>query len=221
MLAEEVDVLPIIIALAAMGQQPRDVSLIVNTERLGRTRKFEQVRPALRPLAAGEVARLSDIPNVAVTYYDVAGRNLDQIHASLTKAGPRDPETRHVLSATSRWTVGVKVTSLTTNRRCTVLGANLDFRGMATMPRLAPDKDRPAPVVAAWNAYFDRIETRQAEQLRFAYERLADVEQAVLASRCDKAESAADVALARLHEQERLAFVRDPKEQPRLELLTE
>ncbi|MFL6859467.1 MAG: DUF922 domain-containing protein [Sphingomicrobium sp.] len=126
----EVELLPILIALALAGQQPRDVDLIVNTERLGRTKKYGEARPALRPLAPGEPARLSDVPNVAVTYYEVAGRDLAAIHKSLARLGPRDPRTRRVLPATSRWTVGVKIHSLTTAGRCT--GA----RGDARLPRL-------------------------------------------------------------------------------------
>jgi predicted secreted Zn-dependent protease len=213
----EVSVLPILIALAAAGQQPRDVDLILNTERLGRTKKFEQPRPAARPLAPGELARYSDLPNIAVTYYDVAGSNLDAIHRSLAKLGPRDPETRRILPTTSRWTVGVKVYSMTNGRRCTVLGATLDFRGIATMPRLAADKERPAPVAAAWATYLAQLESRQAEHLRFAYERLGEVERAILDSRCDKAEAAADAVLARLHEQQQRAFAQQTRDQPRLE----
>ena len=213
--------LPILLALAAAGQQPRDVELIINTERLGRTRKYAAERPALRPLAPGELAHFSDVPNVTVAYYDVAGRNLDSIHASLARHSPRDPDTNRPLSATSRWTVAVTVDSLTTARRCTVLGARLDFRGQATMPRLLPDPDRPAPVAAAWANYLAWLESRQAEQLRFAYQRLGAVEQAVFDSRCDKAEAAADRVLARLHEQQRLAFPRDPKDSPRLAPLAE
>lgn len=54
--------LPILIALGLAGQQPRAVDLIVNSERLGRTKKYGAPRPALRPLAPGELARLSDVP---------------------------------------------------------------------------------------------------------------------------------------------------------------
>ncbi|MFL6794579.1 MAG: DUF922 domain-containing protein [Sphingomicrobium sp.] len=152
----EVEVLPILIALGLAGQQPRAVDLIVNSERLGRTKKYGAPRPALRPLAPGELARLSDVPNVAVTYYEVAGRDLAAIHKSLARLGARDPRTRRVLPATSRWTVGVKIHSLTTAGRCTVLGATLDFRGFATLPRLVPDKDRPAAIAALWAAYVAR-----------------------------------------------------------------
>ena len=109
--------LAILILLAAAGQQPRDVTLILNTERLGRTKKYDQARPALPPLPPGSLAKLSDLPNVAVTYYDVPGRDLDKIHAALAKRAPRDPETRRILPATSAWTARVTSASLS---RCVV-----------------------------------------------------------------------------------------------------
>lgn len=211
------DPILILSALAFAGQQPRDLNIPLNTERLGRTKKYALERQALRPLAPGELARFSDLPNVAVTYYDVPGRNLVKIHGALARLGPRDPATHKVLPATSSWTVGVKVRSRTTGRQCAITGVDLLFRGAATMPRLLPDKDRPPPVTNAWNAFIVRLEARQAEQLRFAFQRMDGVRQAVLASSCSKAEAAADAALAKLEEQRRLAFSQDPKDLPRLE----
>lgn len=165
---------------------------------------------------AGLLPRFGDVPNVAVAYYGVAGRDLAAIHKAVTKSAPRDPQTGRVLPATSSWTVGVRVKSLTTGKRCTVTGAMLDFRAAATMPRLAPDPERPAPVAAAWSAYAAQLEARQAAQLRFAYERMAEVERAILASRCDRAEAAADAALARLREAQLRAFADESRRQPRL-----
>jgi predicted secreted Zn-dependent protease len=208
--------LPIVLALGLAGQQPRDVRLIINTERLGRTRKYGEERVPLRPIAPGKLAKFSDVPNVTVTYYDISGRDVEKIHRSVAKLAPRDPQRRRALPATSSWTVGVTVHSLTTNKRCTVLGATLDFRAAATMPRLLPDKDRPAAVTAAWGDYVARLESRQAEQLRFAYGRLDEIDRAIFNSRCDKAEAAADAALARLQQQQRATFAAAEKDQPML-----
>lgn len=160
--------------------------------------------------------RFSDVPGVTVTYYDVAGRNIAEIHKSVAKHAPKDPATKRILPATSNWTLAVKVNSLTTGGRCAVVGASLDFRGAATMPRLVDDPDRPAPVSAAWENYRAQLEARQAAQLHFARKGMSDVERAILASRCDRAEAAADAAIAKLQEGQRNTFGEDSKNLPKL-----
>ena len=189
---EERNALPILLTLALAAQQPAD----------------------LRALA-----RFGDVPNVTITYYDVAGRDIAGIHKAIATAAPKDPVTHASLPATSSWTVGVAVKSETVANRCRITGVTLKFRGQAAMPRLLIGKDVPAPIIAAWNVYLARLEDRQAAQLRFAYERMGDVERAVLGSRCDRSEAAADAALAKLQEQQRAAFKADEKSQPKLEAL--
>ena len=174
---------------------------------------------AQQPADPRLLAKFSDVPNVTITYYDVAGRDIAEIHRAIATAAPKDPVTHASLPATSSWTVRVAVKSETVANRCRVTGATLNFRGQAVMPRLLIGEDVPARVVAAWNIYLAQLEDRQAAQLRFAYERTSDVERAVLGSRCDRSESAADAALARLQEQQRAAFKADEKSQPKLESL--
>jgi len=164
-------------------------------------------------------ASFAELPNVTVTYYDVAGRDIPAIHKAIAKAAPKDPETQHVLPATSSWTVGIAVKSVTAGKRCQITVATLAFRGSATMPRLRPDKDRPVPVATAFAAYAAKLEARQAAQLAFAYERLSSVEQAIRGSRCDKSEAAADAALGKIQAAERAAFKPDEQSQPKLEEL--
>ena len=170
-------------------------------------------------LADTTPATFAELPDVAVTYYDVVGRDIPAIHKAIAKAAPKDPETQKTLPATSSWTVGIAVKSETTGKRCRITGATLTFHGQATMPRLLPDKDRPAPVTTAFTAYAAKLEQRQAAQLAFAYARLSDVEQAIRGSRCDKSEAAADAALAKLQAAQRAAFRPDDKSQPKLEEL--
>jgi len=168
-----------------------------------------------------QAATFAALPSVAVTYYDVTGRDIPAIHKAIAKAAPKDPETLHVLPATSSWTVGISVTSVTTGKNCRITGATLTFHASATMPRLLPDKDRPAPVTAAFATYAAKLEARQAAQLGFAYARMNEVEQAIRGSRCDKSEGAADAALARLQAAQRATFKPDEKSQPKLEELKE
>ena len=168
---------------------------------------------------AAAPATFAALPNITVTYYDVAGRDIAEIHKAITKAAPKDPATRAVLPATSSWTMSIAVKSETTGNRCRIIGATLTFHGQATMPRLLPDKDRPAPVSAAFAAYAAKLEARHAAQLRFAHARMNEVEQAIRGSRCDKSEAAADAALGKLQAAERAAFKSDEQSQPKLEEL--
>ena len=171
-----------------------------------------------QPADPRPLAKFSDVPNVAIAYYDVAGRSIAEIHKAIAKAAPKDPVTQATLPATSSWTVRVAVKSETVGKRCGITGATLNFRGQAVMPRLLIDKDVHAPVIAAWNAYLEKLEARQAAQLRFAFDRMGDIERVVLGSRCDRSEAAADAALAKLQEQQRAALKADEESQPKLEM---
>lgn len=168
-------------------------------------------------LAGAQPAHFADLPGVAVSYYDVNGRDVAAIHKSLQKAAPRDPVTNAVLPATSSWTVDVAVKTSSTGKSCRVTAATLRFHPMAVMPRLAPDKDRPAAVAKAWDAYVAQLEARQAAQLGFAYARIREVERAAVTSRCDRAGAAIDAALARLTAEQRAAFADSSRNAPKLE----
>ncbi len=181
------------------------------------TSRKPQLAPVTSPTATAPLATFRDLPNVAVTYYDVTGRNLTQIHKSLTGAAPRDPATRKPIPATSSWSIGAAVKWSKTGAQCTITGVTLTFTSAATMPRLMVQPETPAPVLAAWNRFVAQLESRQAAQLKFAYDRRGEVERAILASSCDRWQEAADAALARLEEQQRLAREADPSAQPKLE----
>jgi len=177
--------------------------------------------PVMRTIQVGppptaNLLRFADVPNVAITYYDVTGDNIAEIHRAVAKAAPRDPTTRVPTPATSSWTVGVKVKTLTTNKRCRITGVTLDFRGVALMPRLIPGKETTPQVIAIWNAYLRRLEARQAEQLRFAYDRIGTFEKAIVGNRCDRTGAATDAAFTRVRDEQRLAF-KPETSRPRLE----
>jgi len=176
-------------------------------------------RPQLAPSVAQPtptLPRFSDLPGVAVTYYDVTGRTVAEIHKSLTGAAPRDPVTRKPLPATSSWSIGAAVKWSKTGTHCTITDVTLTFTSAATMPRLVVQPDTPAPVLAAWKSFAIQLESRQAAQLKFAYDRRGEVERAILASSCDRWQAAADAALTRLEEQQRLARDADATALPKL-----
>lgn len=161
-------------------------------------------------------ARFIDVPGVAVTYYDVSGHDVGEIHRSLAKLAPRDPRTKQPIPAISSWSVKAAMKSLTAGGHCTITSATLQFHASATMPRLVIDKDVPPKLVGVWNRYAAELEARQAAQLRFAYERLSLVERSLAGIRCDKANAVAEAGLARIKSQQIEAQEHQRKSQPRL-----
>jgi predicted secreted Zn-dependent protease len=168
------------------------------------------------PLPSGSL-RFADIPNVAVTYYEVTGNDIPEIHKSLSKAAPRDPATRNPMPATSSWSIGAAVKWSRKGDRCTITGVTLNFTGKAAMPRLIAGKDTPAPVLAQWNRYVAQLEARQAGQLRFAWEHRGTVEQAIGKSSCERWQAAAAAAIADVNQEQQLVFKIHSRVQPKLE----
>jgi predicted secreted Zn-dependent protease len=159
---------------------------------------------------------LAGLPYVEVTYYEVSGKDIAEIHRSLAGAAPRDPETGKRLPATSSWSMSAGARWTRTGERCELTSFDLRFTAKAAMPRLLVTEDTPAPVLAIWNDYVARLEARQAAQLRFAYDRRDSVEQAIRRSGCRAWEAAAAAAIGRIRDQQLLAFKNDMRDQPRL-----
>ena len=159
---------------------------------------------------------LANLPNVEVTYYEVSGKEVPEIHRSLARAAPRDPETGNRLPATSSWSMSAGAKWTRTGERCELTAANLRFTARATLPRLVVSEETPPAVLAVWNDYVARLEARQAAQLRFAYDRRDSVEQAIRRGGCTGWEAAAATAIARIKEQQLLAFKNEIGKQPKL-----
>jgi predicted secreted Zn-dependent protease len=169
------------------------------------------------PASATPLKRLSDVPGVAVTYYDVAGTTIPQLHDWLQKHGPKDAQTHKVTPATSAWSVGASAKWSKTGGQCTLTGATIQFTATVQLPRLAPGAQLPAAALSTWNAYVAALEGGQAERLAFVHDRLGEVERAILRSNCDNWQKAADAAITRLDQEQGQKFPTDPAKQPRLQ----
>jgi predicted secreted Zn-dependent protease len=160
--------------------------------------------------------KLSEIPGVTVTYYDVVGTDIPKLHISLEKSGPRDVQTHRVTPATSNWSIGSAIKYTKTGGQCTLTGATLKFTATAVLPRLGGRVKLPATALASWNAYVAVIEDRQAAQLAFVHDRMGEVRGAILHSNCGNWQKAASAAIQRLSDEQAQAFRPDPKTQPKL-----
>lgn len=172
------------------------------------------------PLSASPILptsrKLSAIPGVTVSYYDVVGRNVRELHDWLETHGPRDPQTHRVNPATSSWAIGSAVKFTKTGGQCTLTGATAKFSATAQLPRLAPGQKLPPQVLAAWNAYAAALEDRQSTRLSFVHDRTGEVESAIMRSNCSNWQKAASAAIDRLAQEQAEAFRPDPQTQPKL-----
>lgn len=160
--------------------------------------------------------KLANIPGVTVTYYDAVGATIPKLYDWLTRHGPRDSQTHKVTPASSSWSIGTSVKWTRTGGQCRITDVTVKLIGSAKLPRLAPGQKLSAPVLASWNAYVAALEDRQAAQLTFVYDRLVEVEDAIMRSNCSNWQKAADAAIARLGQEQAQAFKPDPKAQPKL-----
>ena len=153
-----------------------------------------QTAPAPATTAPAEQT-LAQIPGVTVQYYDVTGKNIKEINASITKQSPGAAGGKAVPSSSS-WAIGTTLNKATTGNQCKVTGATAKFSATVTMPRLVNAEQVPAPVLKQWQAYVAGLDSQQAATLRRPYDRLREVEQAAMASTCEGAQAAVDKTIA-------------------------
>ena len=139
--------------------------------------------------------RLAEIPGVTVKYYDVTGLTPEAINASIIAVGPKN-SAGQVTPATAQWTIGASLKKETKGTECKVTGATATFKADVMMPRLVNAEPTPAPVAEHWQKYIVSVEQEQAARLLYPKSRLAEVEQAILASSCDGAGAAMNRVVA-------------------------
>ena len=143
---------------------------------------------------------LKDLPNVTTRYFDVAGKNLKEINKSIADAQQPDSSGRAAATATT-WAVDTTFNKLTSGGQCKVTDAKATFSATVGLPRLVAEKGHSPELLAYWRNYLANIENMQAASLWFVYERVPEVEKAILASSCDGAQAAANAAVQRLRAQ--------------------
>nr|WP_294171070.1 DUF922 domain-containing protein [uncultured Sphingomonas sp.] len=158
-----------------------------------------QAAPGPQAVAAAPTpSPLAQIPGVAVRHYDVTGNTIEAIRASIAAQRPKDPATGNPVPSSSTWSVGVSVKKATTGNSCKLTGATATFKGEVVMPRLVGIEAVPAPVQTQWRNYVASMEQQQADRLRQPYQRLGEVERAVMASSCEGAGAAGNKAIAEI-----------------------
>lgn len=151
--------------------------------------------------ASAQVASLpslAQIPGVVVRHYEVAGDSIKAIKASIDAQRPKNPVTGTAIPSSATWSIGTSLRKATTGEACKITAATATLKAEVVLPRLVNVETVPAPVLAQWQAYVRSLEQQQAATLLRPYQRLSEVERAVMASSCESAGSAASRAIAEI-----------------------
>ena len=129
---------------------------------------------------------LSGLPNVAIKYYDVPGKDEKAIQKNLKKLRT-NPQTKAFSAADSNWNVDVSVQKTTTNGKCVITGITSRFSGSVELPRLADERVLTPAALANWRNYAGGLERAIADNFYFVYDQLPAMEKTVIGQECTKA----------------------------------
>ena len=163
--------------------------------------------------APSAVRTLKDVPGATIKYYDIAGKNLSEVGRSIAKKRPRGPENRQAAAAATSWNVDVGFNQRTENGVCKISKAEGTFTATAEIPRLTTEGALTPEAQAAWQAYLAGLDTAVAASLGFVYDRVDQVEAAILASSCTDAAKVGELAIAKL-KKDAAAFDRENRIPP-------
>lgn len=130
-----------------------------------------------RLLAAAPAVEAFD--NVSLKGYEVRGRNVRSVRASINAGKPADSAgARH--DAGTYWTYRFALTG--TNGRCDPTMAVVTYSAMVVLPDLATVDDMNRNDRAAWNAYFAALVLHETNHLRIAEAGARGIQQAMRAA---------------------------------------
>lgn len=149
------------------------------------TKKAAAPAIALLPAVPGRGMR--DVPNIAIKFYDVSGKDFAEIIDAIGKLRPKDPATKQVMAGGAGWGLGANVSRQTENGKCTVVQAKAEFTPTAELPRLVNEGALAPDQLAAWRAYLSHLEVPAAASLWFVLDRLPAYEKSLVGVDCDAA----------------------------------
>jgi predicted secreted Zn-dependent protease len=163
----------------------------------------EQASPA--PLAVAQ------IPGVTVNYYDVSGATPGKILASARNQRPKDANGK-VQPSSARWSIEADIQKATTGSQCRVVRAAVAFKAEVLLPRLVitprakgeeeeEGEEKLQAFAKRWQAHLAKLDQQQLAYLQPIYERLPQVERAIMASSCEGARAAGERAIAEIRRQ--------------------
>lgn len=148
------------------------------------------------PTAPSTESQLAAMPNTTVRYYDVSGRNVTEINRSIAQR--RSSRDGKPIPATLDWAVKADFQRTMHDGSCKVSGARASFTASAELPRLVDGHRIDKAVLNRWQNYVAQLEEGSLATVAFVQQNLPVIEQAMLASSCDKAKAAGAAAIERM-----------------------
>lgn len=149
------------------------------------------------PNPPGFANQLAAMPNTTVRYYDVGGRNVTEINRSMARQRPKSRDGKPI-PATLDWAVKADFQRTVNDGTCKVSGATASFTATADLPRLIDGQRIEKSVLNRWQTYVDQLEEGSLATVAFVHQNLRVIEEAMLASSCDKAKAAGAAAIERM-----------------------
>ncbi len=156
------------------------------------------VAPAMVLIPAVPGRGIRDVPNIAIKYYDVSGKDFTAIVRSIEKQRPRDPATNQLMAGNSGYTLGASMTKVTSEGRCTVTAAKASFAPTAELPRLLNEQELKPDQLTLWRAYLSRIEAPAAAGLWFVLDRIPALEKSMIGKECSEASKVGAAGIAQM-----------------------
>ncbi|MGZ2412172.1 putative secreted Zn-dependent protease [Sphingomonas sp. F9_3S_D5_B_2] len=156
---------------------------------------------AVQAPAATTPHTLQNLPGTTVQYYDVAGRESDDIQKSLSAIlkAPAPNTAAQVYT----WSAGVSINKRTVGTTCTVTEAKATLKGNVYLPRLAEEQKVDKEVRDSFNGYEKGLEKTANDNLWFVAERLPAVEQSLVGKPCDSVQGVWNQAMENLIQQQK------------------
>ena len=151
-------------------------------------------QPSSTPSFANQLAAM---PNTAVRYYDVSGRDVTEINRSMARQRPKSRDGKPI-PATLDWAVKADFQRTVNDGVCKVSGATATYTATAELPRLVDGHLVDKPVRNRWQTYVDQLEEGSLATVAFVHQNLRVIEKAMLASSCDQAKAAGAAAIERM-----------------------
>jgi predicted secreted Zn-dependent protease len=140
------------------------------------------------------------IPNLTLTYYDVAGRTVEGIGRDIRLQGLTDARDGKSVDARANWWMDWRWDNRGEGEACRPVNVAVGFRADITLPRLTDASHLPSYDRAKWDTYIKALRQHEANHVRYALDRTGEVAEAIRASRCDLADGTAKAVTSRIRE---------------------
>ena len=145
------------------------------------------IAPAVMLIPAIPGRGIRDVPDIAIKYYDVSGKDFASIIQAIEKQRPRDPATKQLMAGGAGYELGASMTKLTSKGQCTVTAAKATFKPTAELPRLLNEQALKPDQLTMWRAYLSQIEAPAAAGLWYVHDRIPAFEKSMIGKECSVA----------------------------------